>query len=94
VWRLARNVLPTRIRLQDKKVNCPTHCVLCNLDEENVHLFFTCPSSINVWNMSELGTTISTLLNRGLDCSGMIFNSLQMLSNSEASLFACVLWSI
>lgn len=66
-------------------VNCPTHCVLCNLDEENnVHLLFTRTSSIKVWNMSELGTSISTMLYQGLDCSGMIFNSLQVLSNSEA----------
>jgi len=73
----------------------PTHCAHCSsVEENNFHLFFTCPNSSNVWNMSELSTSISTLLNQGLDCSGTIFCALEVLPSGEASLFACVLWSI
>jgi len=95
MWRLTRNVLPTRMRLWDKKVNCRGTCVLCNSAEEhNFHLFFGCPSSCNIQNMSVLSQPVSTITNLEDNCSNCIFQILHRLSNGDATLFACILWSI
>jgi len=43
-WRMCRGCLPTRIRLQDKGVPCPTNCASCDSDSEDLnHLLFECP---------------------------------------------------
>ena len=47
VWRLCRGVLLTRVRLQDKGVQCPTDCVSCtHVHEDLAHVFFDCPFAI------------------------------------------------
>jgi hypothetical protein len=52
IWRVCRNVLPTRMRVKDKRVNCIYTSGLCDAnDEDSLQLFFRCPSSCNVWNM-------------------------------------------
>jgi hypothetical protein len=49
MWRMCRNVIPTRRRLQDKGVQCPLTCVVCNGPEEDLdHICFTCPFSVQV----------------------------------------------
>jgi hypothetical protein len=48
---MCRGCLPTRVRLQDKGVSCPTNCANCNYDSEDLnHLLFECPFAIQVWN--------------------------------------------
>jgi hypothetical protein len=52
MWRICRNCLPTRVRLTDKVVKCPMDCTLCTVgSEDTLHLFFQCPSSLNVWSI-------------------------------------------
>jgi hypothetical protein len=49
VWRMCRGCLPTRVRLQDKGVQCLVNCVSCDSDYENLsHLFFACLYAIQV----------------------------------------------
>jgi len=50
LWRMCRGCLPTRVRWQDKGVTCPTRCVSCNSDHEDLnHIFFECSFAIQVW---------------------------------------------
>jgi hypothetical protein len=50
VWRMCRGCLPTRVRLQDKGVSCPTNCASCSYEYEDLnHLLFECPLAIQVW---------------------------------------------
>ena len=49
VWRICRDVVPTMRRLQDKGVQCPLSCVVCNGPEEDLnHICFNCPFSVQV----------------------------------------------
>jgi len=74
MWRLTRNVLPTRTRLRYKRVNCPGNCVLCNSTKENsLHLFFDFPSSCNIWYVANLSQAISNVTNQGGNGSNCIF---------------------
>jgi len=61
MWRTCRNCLPTHVRLQDKEVTCSMNCT--PVDSENtLHFFFQCPSSLKVWSMLPLFSSISILL--------------------------------
>jgi len=95
MWRIVRNVLPTGMRLRDKRVNCPDNCVLCDSGvETNFHLFFSCPNSSNVWNLSPVSAAVMFVTSEVVDCKACIFRILQDLSSGDASLFAFILWSI
>lgn len=60
VWHMCRGCLPTRIRLQDKGVNCPTNCVSCNSAHENmVHVMSICPFAVQAWSMAGLSQEIA-----------------------------------
>jgi hypothetical protein len=90
IWRICRRCIPTRVRLRDKGVNCTTNCVLCdNNDEDSKHLFFTCPSSLNVWSMSTFFPTVIAAINNASDATALIFQLLHCLTSTESSTFAC-----
>ncbi|CAJ2636059.1 unnamed protein product [Trifolium pratense] len=47
IWRIGRDVLPTRKKLNSRGVQCPMHCVVCNDgDEYSTHILFSCTSSV------------------------------------------------
>lgn len=55
LWRACRDVLPTRICLQGKGVQCPMTCVCCEAAVKNsFHLFFTCGLSMQCWKKAGL----------------------------------------
>jgi ribonuclease HI len=95
LWRICRRCIPTRVNLQSRGVNCTTVCSLCNdHDEDSRHLFFDCSSSKNVWSMCSFRNKIIAALHNNYAASDLIFDLLQQLSNEDASLMACVIWSI
>jgi len=43
------------MKLQDKGVQCPTHCVSFDSSQEDMaHLFFDCSFAVQVWHLSGL----------------------------------------
>jgi len=47
IWWMCRGCLPTRVRLQDKGVQCFAHCVSCDGSTEDLaRVFFDCPFAI------------------------------------------------
>jgi hypothetical protein len=50
LWRISRNILPTRLKLNSRGVQCPTSCVVCNTEDEDImHVFFMCQKSVQCW---------------------------------------------
>lgn len=50
LWKACRSCLPTRVRLQDKGVQCPATCILCSIELEQAwHLFFPCELNVPCW---------------------------------------------
>jgi hypothetical protein len=68
-------------------------CLLCTVgNEDTLHSFFQCPSSLTVWSMLPFFSTISILLQQDMDSKNIIFKALQEdLSTEDAALFCCVL---
>ena len=55
IWCMCRGCLPTRARLLDKGVTCPTNCASCDSTHEDLlHVFFACPFALQVWNRTGL----------------------------------------
>jgi len=49
IWRMCPGCLPTRVRLQDKGVQCPENCVSCNDERDDLaHVFFHYPFAVQV----------------------------------------------
>ena len=47
VWRVCRECLPTRVRLNRRGVTCPSSCVKCNdPHEDSYHVFFHCGTTV------------------------------------------------
>jgi hypothetical protein len=95
VWRICRNAVPTRRRLQDKGVQCPLACVICNGPKEDLdHICFNCPFSVQVWQRIGLWNFIQqTRANTGsvVDC---LFVLLQHYNNENSQRFTAILWSL
>ncbi|XP_071718048.1 uncharacterized protein [Rutidosis leptorrhynchoides] len=51
-WRLLLNRLPDKKNLKDRNVNCTNFsCSDCGyVLEDSAHIFFTCPTAVQVWN--------------------------------------------
>lgn len=89
VWRMCRGCLPTRIRLHDKGVQCPLHCVSCvSTHEDLAHLFFTCPFAIQVWRLSGLLSQIHHAISASVDA---IFVLIEVFPVEQKQLFAPIL---
>jgi len=95
LWRIYRGCLPTRVRLLDKGVNCPTNCASCDSTHEDLaHVFFACPFATQVWNRTGLWGSIQYALSTTSSATYAIFSILQELSVDLLQRFATVLWSI
>jgi hypothetical protein len=95
VWRMCRGCLPTRIRLHDKGVHCPTDCVNCDSGQEDfAHLFFACPFAIQVWTRASLWTDIDFAVATAHTAEEAIFSLLQNLSTVRAKHMVMLLWSL
>jgi hypothetical protein len=65
IWRVCRIWLPTRIKLRDRGVNCPTHCIFCNVEnEDSLHIFFLCRNSRSIWRHNSFSADVSAALSQ------------------------------
>ena len=88
-------MLPTRVRLQDKGVQCPTNCVSCADGHEDLaHVFFDCPFVIQVWRSSGLSEVVHHAVMNNDSAVGTVFSLLQNLSSDLSQRFAAILWSV
>ena len=95
IWRMCRGCLPTRIRLHDKGVQCPTHCVSGESNYEDLeHLFLACPFAIQVWRSSGLWTQVNNAIVDNDNVVDVIFALLVDLPTTQKQIFATTVWSL
>ena len=95
LWRMCRGCLPTRVRLLDKGVVCPTTCVSCESSHEDLlHVFFECPFTIQVWNTTGLWGSVQHALTQAASPTEAIFHLLENLSADLSQRMSTVMWSI
>jgi len=95
ILRMCRGCLPTRVRLLDKGVTCPTSCASCASNHEDLmHVFFACPFAIQVWNITGLWGSVQHALSTTASTSEAIFYMLETLPVELTQRLSSVLWSI
>jgi len=78
---MCRGCLLTQSHLLDKGVQCPTKCVSCPSNHEDLaHTFFDCPFAIPVWQMTCLWGTIQHAMSSSTSTVDAIFMLLETLS--------------
>lgn len=91
LWRLVKDILPTRMNLQRKGINTVLECPLCHCYQETTdHLFLHCILSKLVWFASPLGLRIH-------DTSNIEFWLEKVLNDGNSlgtQLFCVTLWKI
>jgi len=95
-WRdICRGCLPTRVRLQDKGVPCPTNCASCNYNYEDLnHLLFECPLAIQVWNSVVIWQDVQ---NAAMNTDSAVNTIIYLVQNSPIKIqqrFAAICWSL
>jgi ribonuclease HI len=94
-WRMCRGCLPTRVRLQDKGVSCPTNCESCGAAHEDLeHLLFECPFAIQVWNSAGIWYDVQHAAMQSDSAVNTIFYLLQQLPMNIKQRVAAIFWSL
>jgi len=95
IWRVCRGVLPTRARLCDKGVHCPTSCVHCLAENEDAaHLLLGCPVAVQVWQVSSLWLDIQQAKTHENSAINVVFYLLLRLTVEQSQRFSATVWSI
>jgi hypothetical protein len=95
VWRICRGCLPTRVRLLDKGVQCPTNCVSCPSNHEDLaHIFFYCPFDVHVWQLAGLWGTIHHAMSSSNSAIDVIFMLLETLYVKLNQRLISLFWSL
>lgn len=95
IWRCCRGCIPTRMRLREIDVQCPTLCAICGANLENSwHIFFSCRRSMSCWNREGLWDAIDSYMDSTENFFDPCFEVCSMLSKPKVVNFVVVLWSI
>lgn len=86
-WRVCKDCLPTRCRLQSRWVSCPLTRVHCSREVENSrHVLLACTEVKEIWMEAGLWVRIANLLSSAESIPELIFSLCDNLSVEERSI--------
>jgi hypothetical protein len=95
LWRICKNCLPTRSRLQERSVNCPLVCPLCDETvEDDWHLIVNCPISIEARRTAGLEDLFIHHLSNSVTAADLILNICRTADRALAGRFATLVWTL
>jgi ribonuclease HI len=95
LWRICRDCLPTRTRLQERRVHCPLSCPVCSHHfEDDWHIFFMCNDSVQARQTAGLENVIAPRLLHYNNVKDVIFDVCTREDQQVAGAVAVLLWSI
>ncbi|MCH94197.1 ribonuclease H protein, partial [Trifolium medium] len=93
LWRICKGCLPTRTRLQERRVLCPLSCPLCvQSNEDDWHIFFECNDSVQATAAAGLDSLITPRIQQQTRVSDVIMQVCSTANQQEAGVFAMLLW--
>ncbi|CAN1335690.1 Putative ribonuclease H protein At1g65750 [Linum perenne] len=95
VWRLARNVLPTRTAIRSRGIDAENICGCCGLEEEQLeHLFFGCVVAERCWREAGIGHLLEMTQQVEEDATSWLFRIIDTASCEQVQRTFVVLWVI
>ncbi|CAJ2652404.1 unnamed protein product [Trifolium pratense] len=92
LWRICRGCFPTRARLRDNGIQCPSNCVVCDDNYEDTgHILFDCPLSIRAWRSIGLWEKVEAAVKTTTTAATSIFLLLQQLDEQQATHMAALI---
>jgi ribonuclease HI len=93
LWRICKGCLPTRIRLQQRHVQCPVSYPLCDSEEEDDwHVLFGCESSRLAWHGAGLYNMIATYIQQDNSAKEIIMKLCRFSDRKDAGKAAMLIW--
>jgi hypothetical protein len=93
LWRICRGCLPTRCRLQERCVPCPSSCPLCDHGiEDDMHVLFHCEFSAQSRSSAGLDQFIAPHLRHNRNLRDVILSICSSTDKHAAGLFATLIW--
>ncbi|CAN0906681.1 Putative ribonuclease H protein At1g65750 [Linum grandiflorum] len=95
LWRVARDVLPTRGALRRRRLPISGECGLCaGVDETSWHLFVTCPIAITCWEVAGLLGKVEEAAVRTTSIAGWLFELLRISAPDKDLDVVAVMWGL
>ncbi|MCH93173.1 pentatricopeptide repeat-containing protein [Trifolium medium] len=95
LWRICRECLPTRARLQERHVNCPEVCPVCELEiEHDWHFLFACNDNMHAWTAAGLDAVVLPRLQQFSTVKGVIMDVCSKEDRDVAGRMALLVWSL
>ncbi|CAJ2653028.1 unnamed protein product [Trifolium pratense] len=93
LWRICKGCLPTRTRLQERRVTCPLLCPLCEQsNEDDWHILFNCNDSLQARQAAGLEQVIAARMQQYHTTQDVIKSICHDMDRDTAGLFAVLLW--
>lgn len=93
MWRFCRNCFPTWVGLNECGIGCASKCnFIDNALEDNYHLFFQCPNSIQCSQQTQLYIMIIFAVSRTNNTTAIFFTMMHQLNTNVVASFATMLW--
>jgi hypothetical protein len=95
LWRICKGCLPTRTRIQERCVQCPLSCPICEQsNEDEWHILFTCNVSEQARQASGLEHVLLPRLQQLQSTKDIIFSICQQEDKNMAGRFALLVWTL
>jgi hypothetical protein len=95
LWRICRDCLPTRFRLRQHYVQCPSICQLCQDEEEDTwHVLFGCIESRQCWTEAGLSAVIEPRTQQFNDAVALIHDICSNEDKEVAGRCAVMIWTL
>ncbi|CAN0916153.1 Putative ribonuclease H protein At1g65750 [Linum grandiflorum] len=95
VWRVGRDVLPTRRKLQERHVTVPGECGTCATGIEDAwHLFLACDFANECWEEARLGGWVAHIRDRSDSFMQWFMIVLQEANDQQCKQALAIMWAL
>nr|XP_023891465.1 uncharacterized protein LOC112003484 [Quercus suber] len=92
MWRVCKNILPTRNRLKVKGVGCEDCCAMCGSNETSGHILWDCKFAKEVWSVTK--TKLTAQPEPVPEFLNLVWEVMDSHPNINWVLFAVTAWSL
>ncbi|CAN1219601.1 Putative ribonuclease H protein At1g65750 [Linum perenne] len=95
LWRLARGMVPNRVRLRDRGIDVPPTCGVCSGEhEDDWHLYLTCSFAGECWEEAGLRPIVESHMARHISFPGWLGEIITTATDRICHRIVAIIWSL